>query len=119
MANAKPQMRKETTSTVDIDERIRQRAFELFQLRGCQDGHDFDDWMRSGGSGQAAEAGQLEGRQVTHRADQGQRKKGENRCVAGRRDVPASSANLPLTFSLESRNPALGSHTWLNASPAA
>lgn len=47
MANAKPQMRKETTSTVDIDERIRQRAFELFQLRGCQDGHDFDDWMQA------------------------------------------------------------------------
>ena len=47
MANAKPQMRKETTSTVDIDERIRRRAFELFQLRGCQDGHDFDDWMQA------------------------------------------------------------------------
>ncbi len=47
MANAKPQMRKETTSIVDIDERIRQRAFELFQLRGCQDGHDFDDWMQA------------------------------------------------------------------------
>jgi hypothetical protein len=47
MANAKTQTRKETTSTVDIDERIRQRAFELFQLRGCQDGHDFDDWMQA------------------------------------------------------------------------
>lgn len=47
MANAKTQTRKETTSTVDIDERIRQRAFELFQLRGCQDGHDFDDWMQT------------------------------------------------------------------------
>jgi hypothetical protein len=47
MANAKPQPRKEPASTVDIDERIRQRAFELFQLRGCQDGHDFDDWMQA------------------------------------------------------------------------
>jgi Protein of unknown function (DUF2934) len=47
MANAKTQTRKETTSTVDIDERIRQRAFELFQLRGCQNGHDFDDWMQA------------------------------------------------------------------------
>ena len=47
MGNAKPQMRKETTSTVDVDERIRQRAFELFQLRGRQDGHDFDDWMQA------------------------------------------------------------------------
>lgn len=47
MANAKPQTRKDPTSTVDVDERIRQRAFELFQLRGCQDGHDFDDWMEA------------------------------------------------------------------------
>ncbi|HSB76656.1 MAG TPA: DUF2934 domain-containing protein [Terriglobales bacterium] len=47
MANAKPQARKETTPTVDIDERIRRRAFELFELRGCQDGHDFEDWMQA------------------------------------------------------------------------
>jgi hypothetical protein len=47
MANAKTQTTKETTSTVDIDERIRQRAFELFQLRGCQNGRDFDDWMQA------------------------------------------------------------------------
>src|SRR5262249_5046931 len=47
MANAKPQTRKETTSTVDFVERIRQRAFELFQLRGCQYGHDFDDWRQA------------------------------------------------------------------------
>ena len=47
MANAKPQTKKETTPAVDIDERIRQRAFELFQLRGCQDGHDLDDWMQA------------------------------------------------------------------------
>ena len=47
MANAKPQTRKESAPAVDIDERIRQRAYELFQLRGCQDGHDFDDWMQA------------------------------------------------------------------------
>lgn len=47
MANAKPQTRKEMTPAVDIDERIRQRAFELFQLRGCQNGHDLDDWMQA------------------------------------------------------------------------
>lgn len=47
MANAKAQMKQDTTPVVDIDERIRQRAFELFQLRGCQDGHDFDDWMEA------------------------------------------------------------------------
>ncbi len=47
MAIAKPQTRKETTPAVDVDERIRKRAFELFQLRGCQDGHDLDDWMQA------------------------------------------------------------------------
>jgi hypothetical protein len=47
MANARAQMKRETTPIVDRDERIRQRAFELFQLRGCQDGHDFDDWMQA------------------------------------------------------------------------
>lgn len=47
MANAKAQPKRETTPIVDIDERVRQRAFELFQLRGCQDGHDFDDWMQA------------------------------------------------------------------------
>jgi hypothetical protein len=47
MAVAKPQMRKETTSSVDVDQRIRQRAFQLFELRGRQDGHDFDDWLQA------------------------------------------------------------------------
>ena len=47
MANAKAQPKRETTPIVDIDERVRQRAFELFQLRGSQDGHDFDDWMQA------------------------------------------------------------------------
>jgi hypothetical protein len=47
MANAKPQMRRETTPVVDPDERIRRRAFELFELRGRQDGHDFEDWLQA------------------------------------------------------------------------
>jgi Protein of unknown function (DUF2934) len=28
-----------------IQERIRQRAYELYELRGREDGHDFDDWL--------------------------------------------------------------------------
>jgi hypothetical protein len=47
MAIAKPQTSKQTTPAVDVDERIRKRAFELFQLRGCQDGHDLDDWTQA------------------------------------------------------------------------
>jgi DUF2934 family protein len=45
MAIAKPQPRKETTPTIDMDERIRLRAFQLFELRGREDGHDLDDWV--------------------------------------------------------------------------
>lgn len=28
-----------------IQEKIRQRAYELYELRGREDGHDFDDWL--------------------------------------------------------------------------
>ena len=28
-----------------IQERIRERAYELFEQRGREDGHDFDDWI--------------------------------------------------------------------------
>jgi hypothetical protein len=47
MAVAKPQMKKETTPVLDIDERIRRRAFELFEIRGRQDGCDLDDWLQA------------------------------------------------------------------------
>ena len=29
----------------DIKEKIRWRAYELYELRGKQDGHDLDDWL--------------------------------------------------------------------------
>ena len=28
-----------------VQEKIRQRAYELYKLRGRQDGGDFDDWL--------------------------------------------------------------------------
>ncbi len=28
-----------------IEQLIRQRAYELFEQRGKEDGHDFDDWI--------------------------------------------------------------------------
>ena len=30
-----------------LDPQIRQRAFELYQERGSEDGHDLDDWRRA------------------------------------------------------------------------
>ena len=28
-----------------IEEKVRRRAYELYELRGNQDGHDVDDWL--------------------------------------------------------------------------
>ncbi len=31
----------------DIEEEIRRRAYQLYELRGREDGHDLDDWLRA------------------------------------------------------------------------
>jgi hypothetical protein len=31
----------------NIEEEIRRRAYELYEARGRQDGHDVDDWLRA------------------------------------------------------------------------
>ncbi len=36
-----------TTRTVDLQEAIRQRAYEYFEQRGYQHGADFEDWIRA------------------------------------------------------------------------
>ena len=36
-----------TTEPQNIEEQIRQRAFELYESRGREDGHDLDDWLRA------------------------------------------------------------------------
>ena len=41
----------EPTSTVpavpQLEEQIRQRAYELYEERGGEDGYDLDDWLRA------------------------------------------------------------------------
>lgn len=32
---------------VDLPERIRKRAYELFEARGCQPGYELDDWLQA------------------------------------------------------------------------
>ena len=32
-------------SSEEIQDRIRQRAYELYEARGKGDGHDLDDWL--------------------------------------------------------------------------
>jgi len=34
-------------SHLDLDERIRRRAHELYQARGGQDGNDTEDWLQA------------------------------------------------------------------------
>ena len=29
------------------EELIRQRAYQLYEERGCEDGHDLEDWLRA------------------------------------------------------------------------
>ncbi len=34
-------------SVAEIEERIRNRAYDLYQQRGCGDGHALDDWLEA------------------------------------------------------------------------
>jgi len=34
-------------SPVDIQEQVRRRAFDLYEQRGREDGHDLDDWLQA------------------------------------------------------------------------
>jgi len=36
-----------TGSPVDTQEQVRRRAFELYEQRGREDGHDLDDWLQA------------------------------------------------------------------------
>jgi len=37
-----------TRSTVKpLEEQVRTRAFELYEARGREDGHDIEDWLRA------------------------------------------------------------------------
>jgi len=41
-----PDIEPQTTKEVQgLTEQIRQRAYELYELRGRADGHELDDWL--------------------------------------------------------------------------
>jgi Protein of unknown function (DUF2934) len=42
-----PAATNEGFSDDQVQEIIRLRAYELYQERGCEDGHDFEDWARA------------------------------------------------------------------------
>ena len=33
--------------TINLEEQIRQRAYELYEARGRGEGHDLDDWLQA------------------------------------------------------------------------
>ena len=37
----------DTTFSIDPQEQIRRRAFEIYEQRGREDGHDLDDWLQA------------------------------------------------------------------------
>ena len=37
----------DTTFSIDTQEQVRRRAFEIYVQRGAQDGHDLDDWLQA------------------------------------------------------------------------
>ena len=47
----KPEQRSEHPRTTPdptmLEERIRLRAYELYEARGREDGHDLDDWLQA------------------------------------------------------------------------
>jgi hypothetical protein len=48
-----PVKRFEQISTIpdpaQLEEQIRLRAYELYEARGCEDGHDREDWLQAEG----------------------------------------------------------------------
>ena len=37
----------DTTFSIDPQEQVRRRAFELYEQRGREGGHDIDDWLQA------------------------------------------------------------------------
>ena len=42
-----PKETRATQSPVDSQEQVRRRAFELYEQRGREHGHDLDDWLQA------------------------------------------------------------------------
>ncbi len=36
-----------TRSAIDLQEQVRCRAYELYEKRGKEDGHDIEDWLQA------------------------------------------------------------------------
>jgi len=46
-APANGELHVEIMSTVEFNARVARKAFALFEQRGCQEGHDVEDWLEA------------------------------------------------------------------------
>ena len=44
---APPSDTRSVESPLDLQEHVRRRAFELYEQRGREDGHELDDWLQA------------------------------------------------------------------------
>lgn len=42
-----PATKASASQSTNVEEQIRQRAYELYEARGREDGHDLDDWQQA------------------------------------------------------------------------
>lgn len=47
MPNVNVNKKPSAAENSDLQERIRARAYELFEQRGCQPGQELDDWLQA------------------------------------------------------------------------
>ncbi len=47
MENATISDMVDVASNVALQQKIQARAYELYQLRGCEGGHELDDWLQA------------------------------------------------------------------------
>ncbi len=45
--DAGPKLARVPNEPQNLEEDIRHRAYQLYDLRGREDGHDLDDWLRA------------------------------------------------------------------------
>ena len=56
MSDAKAEVKTSSNVSEERLEKIRQRAYELYEARGGEEGHDFDDWLQAEAESEAREA---------------------------------------------------------------
>lgn len=46
-SSSREQLPTTVLAYAELDEQVRTRAYALYEQRGCEDGHDLDDWLQA------------------------------------------------------------------------